>query len=265
MIIIEDKALTEPGKKVNSLKETSGSQLQADPHKFVKTLKAFKLASVGRDMLVTARIESLTTRIAKKDPVEEQASIQAALQDAQERAAIYKEGGADAIMIHSKAKEPDEILSFLRAFRAHDNATPLVVVPTTYSRTARTTLYDAGANVIIYANHLIRARIKAVAPVTDKLLDEKPTLFANETELRACVDAQNYAHLLNRLTEKILAGTGDKKAEEYRALAERHAIENMKTVVQDLVDGDLAGCEGDHRIIPVTELLKINARQVSVG
>lgn len=264
MIIIEDKAVSEPGKKVNSLKETSGSQAQANPHEFAKTLQAFKLASKGRDILITARIESLTTRISQEDPAKEEASIAAALQDAQERAAIYRDGGADAIMIHSKDTEPDEVLTFLRTFRARDTTTPLVVVPTTYSRTTRTALYDAGANVIIYANHLMRARIKAVAPLTDSFLSKQPELFAQDAELRACLDVQNYGCLLNRLLERSLSGDESREAGEYRTLAESQALENMKTVVRSLVDGQLAGCEGDERIISVKELLKINAHQISV-
>ena len=68
-------------------------------------------------------------------------------------------------MIHSKSPRPDEVLAFLTQYRAKDLFTPLVVVPTTYSKTAEAALYEAGANVIIYANHLMRAKISAVSTV----------------------------------------------------------------------------------------------------
>ena len=79
MIVIEDKAISEPGKKVNSLKETSGSQTQADMLEFAKIISAFRVASVHKEMMITARIESFTTRISKKDETEEKASVEHAL------------------------------------------------------------------------------------------------------------------------------------------------------------------------------------------
>jgi len=66
MIIIEDKAISEPGMKVNSLKETSSFQDQADPYEFANTIRAFKSTSARKDMMITARIESFTVREAKK-------------------------------------------------------------------------------------------------------------------------------------------------------------------------------------------------------
>lgn len=76
-------------------------------------------------MLITARIESFTCRkVIKNDPVAEEASVKEALRQALERAYLYRDSGADAIMIHSKSKSPDEILAFLRQFREKDTKTP---------------------------------------------------------------------------------------------------------------------------------------------
>lgn len=84
-----------------------------------------KTRSGNEHMLITARIESFTCRkVIKDDPAAEEASVQEALGQALERAVIYRDAGADAIMIHSKSKSPDEILSFLRQFRALDSKTP---------------------------------------------------------------------------------------------------------------------------------------------
>ncbi|MCJ1375025.1 hypothetical protein MMC20_006259 [Loxospora ochrophaea] len=258
MIIIEDKAVSEPGQKVNSLKETSGLQGQADMYEFANTIRAFRSASANKEMMITARIESLTTRIAKKDEVEEKASIQASIRDALTRAEVYRNAGADAIMIHSKSAQPDEVLSFLTEYRSKDPVTPLVVVPTTYSKTDRTALYDAGANVIIYANHLMRAKISAISEISDKFLAEKKGLFSKDEELSACVEARNYGCLLQKLS-----GEESEEAKQYRDVANKQATENMKAVVKDLAEGEKSGCEADERIISVKELLKINARQIS--
>ena len=263
MVIIEDKAVEAPGQKVNSLKASSGSQAQADMHQFAETIRKFKAASVGKDVMITARIESFTTRITKQDAEEERASVEDAYRDALTRAEVYCSAGVDAIMIHSKSKQPDEVLSFLTEFRARDPLTPLVVVPTTYSKTMRDTLYDAGANVVIYANHLMRAKINAVGQLSDKILMEKPTLFSDDPELSAYLQARNFGCLLGKLWERKYMGQTTNDAEWYRVVAEASATENMKAVTRELLDGKLSGCEADQRMIPVGDLLQINNRQVA--
>ena len=263
MIIIEDKAVAEAGGKVNSLSGSSASQGQADMHEFAKVIQAFKANTTDRDIMVTARIESFTCRISKKDPEEERRSYEQAQHEALQRAKTYHEAGVDAIMIHSKSKSPDEVLEFLHAYRAYDPHTPLVVVPTAYSKTYKETLYQAGANVIIYANHLMRAKISAVGNISDKVLAQSPDLFTDDEEARACIEARNYGCLLRKLRERSYWGEEGKEARIYRIVAETCASENIQATVSDLLDGDLAGCEADARIIPVKELLNINARQVA--
>lgn len=147
MIVVEDKAVTAPGKKVNSFAASAGPGCLAHPKTFAKTLQTFKAAAAGRDMLIGARIEALTARIViKDDPQAEAASLAETLADAQHRAAVYRdEGGADAIMIHSKIAEPSEVLAFLSEFRAADQTTPVVLVPSAYSGAECKALYEAGA------------------------------------------------------------------------------------------------------------------------
>jgi len=86
-------------------------------------------------------------------------------------------------MIHSKSALPNEVLSFLTKYRSKDYVTPLVVVPTTYSEPTEDVLYDAGANVIIYANNLMRAKIWS------KFLAQTPDFISQDAELSACRDA----------------------------------------------------------------------------
>ena len=263
MIIIEDKALSAPGQKVNSLKDTSGSQGLADISDFCDIIRAFKSASINRDMMITARIESFTVRKTKKVQVEERASVQRALSEALQRAEAYHETGVDAIMIHSKSADPTEVLSFLTQYRSKDAVTPLVVVPTAYSETTRTTLYNAGANVIIYANNLMRAKISAVSNISDKILAENPSFFSDDLELRGALEARNFGSLLRKLWERRNWGDESKEAQVYRIAAATYATDNMKAVVKELLDGEKSGCEADERIIPVKDLLRINAQQVS--
>lgn len=263
MIIIEDRAVYEPGGKVSSLGDTSASQDQADMYEFANTLRTFISAAAHKDMMITARIESLTVRVAKKEEAEERASIQEALSDALKRAEVYREAGADAIMIHSKSTHPGEVLSFLTEYRSRDAVTPLVVVPTMYPTATRTVLYEAGANVVIYATQSMRAKITAVSKISDRILAEIPGFLSEDTELSACLEAQNFGCLLRKLWERRYWGEEGKEAQLYRIVAANYAAESMKAVVKDLLDGELCGSEADERIISVKDLLEINARQTS--
>jgi len=89
------------------------------------TFKRAKQNQGLSDVLITARIESFTCRkVIDNDAAAEAASVQKALTQALDRALIYRDAGADAIMIHSKSKKPDEVLEFLRKFREEDQETP---------------------------------------------------------------------------------------------------------------------------------------------
>ena len=93
-------------------------------------------------------------------------------EDAIARCRAYCEAGADGIMIHSKAKAPDEIFSFVRRFRAEVSADkPIVVVPSTYAQVTEKELADAGVNVVIYANHLLRAAYPAMRRTAERILE----------------------------------------------------------------------------------------------
>ncbi|KAI9771599.1 MAG: hypothetical protein M1840_001814 [Geoglossum simile] len=265
MIVVEDKSVGEPGKKVNSLKETSGLQSQVNMYEFAKAIRAFTSASAHREMMITARIESFTVRTAKKDAAEEKASLQDARRDALKRAEVYRNAGADAIMIHSKSALPDETLSFLAEYRSRDPATPLVVVPTTYSETAESTLFDTGANIIIYANHMMRAKMRALGELLCNGNDDnhnqpatRPNFLAQHADLAACLKARNFGCLLRKLRA---AGDLGIEAERYRLAAEKHAAENMGAAAKCLLDGKMAGA-ADSRVTSVAELLEINARQI---
>lgn len=150
--IIEDKT----GLKKNSLHENTSNQTQENPNVFAEKISIGKKAQVSDDFMIIARIESF---ILNKN-----------LKDAISRAHKYIEAGADGIMIHSKSKKPNEVFSFAKNFRKHYKNIPLICVPTTYNQVTEKQLSDQGFNVVIYANHMLRASYPAMAKVAEQIL-----------------------------------------------------------------------------------------------
>ena len=255
MVIIEDKRVAEPGSKVNSLSDMSGSQELAKIQDFASVVQMFKAQS--KNMLITARIESFTVRKPQSNDVDERISVQQALDDALERAHAYCRAGADAIMIHSKSKNPSEVLSFMQRFKLKDPQTTLVVVPTAYAETTEEVLYNAGANVIIYANHLMRAKIRAIDGFESRPDASVQASIEADRVVAACLKARNYGCMLRTLQVRDLGVS----AKKYAYAAQNCARENMSAVARMLLDGQTAGA-ADARLITVKELLKINAQQV---
>ena len=152
MVIIEDKM----GLKKNSLFGTEVKQTQDSIENFSAKIKAGKLAQKSKDFMICARIESLI--------------LEQGMEDALKRAFAFTKAGADAIMIHSRKKEPDEIFEFIEKFRKKDQTTPLVVVPTSFNTVKEEEFQKRGVNIVIYANQLIRAGFPAMQNVAKKIL-----------------------------------------------------------------------------------------------
>lgn len=152
-VIIEDKV----GLKKNSLFGTDAVQTQDTIEGFCAKIRAGKEAQVTKDFMIIARIESL---IAGK-PVS----------DALERASAYVSAGADGIMIHSKNKTGEDIKEFCLSFRKEHPKVPVVVVPTTYDHVYEAELAEWGANVVIYANHMLRAAYPAMKHTAELILE----------------------------------------------------------------------------------------------
>lgn len=153
MIIIEDKI----GLKKNSLFGTDVQQTQDTIEDFCEKIKAGKAAQNSLDFMICARIESLI--------------LEQGMDDALKRAFAYVEAGADAIMIHSRKKDPEEIFEFVEKFRSKDIATPIVVVPTSFNTVTEEEFKKRGVNIVIYANQLIRAGFPAMQNVAKKILE----------------------------------------------------------------------------------------------
>ena len=153
MVIIEDKV----GLKKNSLFGCAVEQTQDSIENFSAKIAAGKRAQKTRDFMICARIESLI--------------LERGLEDALERAFAFVKAGADAIMIHSRKKEPDEIFAFTARFRAGDQTTPLVVVPTSFYSVTEEEFKARGVNVVIYANQLTRAGFPAMQNAAKTILE----------------------------------------------------------------------------------------------
>jgi len=152
-VIIEDKI----GLKQNSLFETGNTQQQATIEDQCHKIKMGKQAQVTEEFMIIARCESLIAGKGEDDAIA--------------RCKAYCEAGADGIMIHSKAKTPDEIVSFVKRFRAEVSADkPIVVVPSTYAQVTEDELAKIGVNVVIYANQLLRAAYPAMQKVAERIL-----------------------------------------------------------------------------------------------
>tara|TARA_B100001287_G_C22663274_1_gene521490 strand:- start:75 stop:1379 length:1305 start_codon:yes stop_codon:yes gene_type:complete len=151
-IIMEDKI----GLKKNSLFKDQKNTKQDKPHLFARKIMQICNSRNNKDFLVIARIESFI--------------VGKGLQDALKRAEIYSKAGADAILIHSKEKSPNEIFSFAKKFKKSKNFVPLVSVPSTYSKVYEKDLIKNGFKIVIYANHLLRAAYPAMQFAAKKIL-----------------------------------------------------------------------------------------------
>jgi phosphoenolpyruvate phosphomutase len=148
--------------KVNSLL-AAGHHL-APVEEFVAKLHAARLARRSPDFFLIARVEALIAGAGQAEALA--------------RARAYHDAGADAVLIHSRSPAPDEVLDFVAAW---DRPTPLVVVPTTYHSLGDRDLRASGkVRLVIYANHGLRASIRAMQQVFRQILQEGTTHQAEQ-------------------------------------------------------------------------------------
>ncbi|MEH2946036.1 phosphoenolpyruvate mutase [Sporofaciens sp. JLR.KK001] len=151
-IIIEDKK----GLKKNSLFGTEVEQTQATIEEMSVKIAAGKKAQLTDDFMIIARIESLI--------------LERGMDDALERAFAFVKAGADGIMIHSRKKDPAEIVEFCDKFREEDKTTPIVVVPSSFNTITEDELASHGVNIVIYANQLTRSAFPAMQKTAEDIL-----------------------------------------------------------------------------------------------
>jgi phosphoenolpyruvate phosphomutase len=186
-VCVEDKLFP----KTNSF--LGSNQPLAGIEEFCGKIKAGKDSQTDSDFSIVARIEALISGW----PMEE----------ALRRAEAYHYAGADAILIHSKKKTPDEILSFCREW---GNRCPVVIVPTTYYATPTERFREVQVSLLIWANHNMRAAIKAMREISRRLHEEE-SLITIEDEVTGLSDVFK------------LAGNEELERSEDRYLAKRKA------------------------------------------
>jgi phosphoenolpyruvate phosphomutase len=143
-VCLEDKLYP----KLNSF--AGGQQDLAPIHDFAGKIRAAR--DTRESMVIVARLEAL---IAGQG-----------LDEALLRADVYEAAGADALLIHSKKTDPDEVFAFRERYRGE---LPVIVVPTTYNRVTTTELQERGFAFTIYANHALRSSITAMRDVLKRI------------------------------------------------------------------------------------------------
>lgn len=175
MVIIEDKC----GLKKNSLFGTEVKQTQDTIENFSAKIRAGKRAQKTKDFMICARIESLI--------------LEQGMDDALNRAFAFVDAGADAIMIHSRKKEPNEIIDFIKAFRMKDSTTPIVIVPTSFNSVTEDEWKNIGANIVIYANQLTRSGFPAMQNAARLILENHR---AKEADEQLCMSIKDIITLI---------------------------------------------------------------------
>ena len=149
-ICIEDKLFP----KTNSF--IGEGQPLAYMDEFCGKIKAGKDSQLDDDFQIVARVEALIAGWG--------------MDEALKRAEAYHAAGADAILIHSKKSTADEVLTFTREWA---NRCPVVLVPTKYFTTPTDSFEEAGASLVIWANHNMRAAITAMRETTNRIYRDR--------------------------------------------------------------------------------------------
>lgn len=150
-IVIEDKKFP---------KDTSllagGRQELVTIEEFEGKIQAAIAARKDSDFMIIARVEALIAGLGQAE--------------AKLRAEHYVDAGADAVLIHSKSKTPNEIVEFVAAW---ERDAPIVIVPTAYPQlTEKDIIALKKVKMVIYGNHAIRAVVSALEQVFGQIRRE---------------------------------------------------------------------------------------------
>ncbi|BCU81868.1 hypothetical protein JIR001_16510 [Polycladomyces abyssicola] len=150
-VCIEDKLFPKTNSFING-----ESQPLADVEEFCGKIKAMKDTQLDDDFVVVTRVEAFIAGWG--------------LKEALRRAEAYRQSGADAILIHSKRSDITEIEAFMKEWNGRH---PVVIVPTKYYTTPTYRFHELGVNLVIWANHNVRASIDAMKKISRQIYQEK--------------------------------------------------------------------------------------------
>ena len=146
-VCIEDKTFP----KQNSFLK-NGNQTLLSEKDFVAKIIAAREAKSDPSFMIIARTEALIA--------------ESGMKEALNRAAAYEKAGADAILIHSNKKTPDEIFQFCDSWNGN---VPLVAIPTSYGNVTTKELIDHRIKMIIYANQTLRVSHIYISKLLEEL------------------------------------------------------------------------------------------------
>jgi phosphoenolpyruvate phosphomutase len=161
-VVIEDKI----GLKKNSLFGTEVPQQQDTIEDFCNKIRVGKNSQVSDDFMIISRCESLI--------------LEQGMDDAVARCKAYLEAGSDGIMIHSRKSDGAEILEFCDYYKEFSAGRPLIVVPSSFDKITEAEFEEAGVNIVIYANHMLRAAYPAMYKAAKSILENKRAFEARE-------------------------------------------------------------------------------------
>ncbi|RKZ51203.1 MAG: phosphoenolpyruvate mutase [Candidatus Parabeggiatoa sp. nov. 3] len=153
-VVIEDKI----GLKKNLLLGNEVVQQQDSIEKFCYKIQVGKKNQITDDFMLIARIEIM------------------GMDDALTRAKAYIEAGADAIMIHSHKKQPDDIFSFCEEYHKLTHTMPLMVAPFSFNSVYEDEWIDKGVSIVVSANQMLRSTYPAMLKVAKSILKHGRTL-----------------------------------------------------------------------------------------
>lgn len=167
-VCIEDKMYP----KHNSFLDNNESDL-ADPYRHAQKIKEMKRENP--EFVVIARLESFISG--------------QGVHEALRRALIYKNAGADAILVHSKRKDCSEIEKFMESWSTlkEEERVPIVIVPTKYYQTPTDHFRELGISTVIWANHQMRASIKYMKDICCRIHHDE-SLVGVENEIASVQD-----------------------------------------------------------------------------
>tara|TARA_Y100000310_G_scaffold339103_1_gene430746 strand:- start:5895 stop:7550 length:1656 start_codon:yes stop_codon:yes gene_type:complete len=212
-VCMEDKHFP----KVNSF--IAGRQELAPISEFVGKIMAAKSVQKSKDFMVIARVEALIAGHG--------------MEEALKRAKAYASAGADAILIHSKSKTPDEILEFIEKW---DENTPLVIVPTTYHTLLDKEIEETKkVKMVIYANHGMRASMAGMKKVFKQIKDDGRTTEAEKwIAPKGDMFEIQGMHKMKELEKKYLV-SGDEKVNAIILAAGDHSNEeSLKYISKEI-------------------------------
>ena len=148
-ICMEDKVFP----KQNSLLENGQNDLISEKE-FVAKIIAAKEAKRDKDFMIIARVEALISG--------------AGMNEALKRATAYENAGADAILIHSKKKTPEEVFEFAESWKGN---LPIVAIPTTYNTVTLDELISHKIKMVIHANQTLRAAHASMSRILKQMIN----------------------------------------------------------------------------------------------